>query len=347
MAGPGPSTGYSPGAEQETSPLTVSSDSGPSRPTPLPSKMQRVSDASGRAKAFASSSGGEKGTSRAPSPGGDSKSNAVVDSRKGGNGDSGTNTASRKGEEGEVLVVDPETAPIPISDDDKCGTTVIGSTHSSSSVMRARKFLLQKKAASAHAEADAANAKAGAAHAEADAENAKAGAARAAADAANATAGAAEAAAKAAAAEQELAEAEYEEELAAFATRSQSSSHGTRIIVPLQDTAAYNVGRLQESLRGQLVPATYDTLEEDIGEVLDREEKSASRGTAESEEKTASKGTSRSSRSVHFDSPDGQAEQLPVPSRPAVVCTPPATWETSPGVTVDWNWRWLSHQSNC
>ena len=293
MSGPGPSTGYSPGVEQEKdSPLTVSSDSGPSKPTPLPCKMQRVSDASGRTWAVASSSGGEKGTSRAPSPGGDSKSNAVVDSRKGGNGDSGTNTASRKGEEGEVLVVDPETAPIPISDDDKCGTTVIGSTHSSSSVMRARKVLLQKKAARAQAAADAANAKAGAAHA--------------AADAANATAGAAEAAAKAAAAEQELAEAEYEEELAAFATRSQSSSHGARILVPLHDTAAYNVGRLQESLRGQLVPATYDTLEEDIGEVLDREEKPASRGTAECEEKTASQNTSRSSlkstRSVRFDS---------------------------------------------
>ena len=99
--------------------------------------------------------------------------------------------------------------------------------------------------------------------------------------------------------------------------------------------------RLQESLRGeeQLAPATYDTLGEDIGEVLDREEKAASRGTAESEEKPASKGTSRSSRSVHFDSPDGQAEQLPEPSRPAVARAPPATWEASPGVTVDWNWR--------
>ena len=201
--------------------MTVSSDSGPSKPTPLPSKMQSVSDASGRAKAVASSSGGEKGASRAPSPVGDSKSNAVTASRKGGVGDSGTNTASRKGDEGEVLVVDPETAPIPISDDDKSGATVIGSTISSDSVMRARKILLQKKAARAHAAADAANAAADAAHA----------------------------AAEAAAAEQELAEAEYEEELAAFATRSPSSSHGARIFVPLQDTAAYNVGRLQESLR--------------------------------------------------------------------------------------------------
>ena len=138
MSGPGPSTGYSPGVEQEKdSPLTVSSDSGPSKPTPLPCQMQRVSDASGRTRAVASSSGGEKGTSRAPSLGGDSKSNAVTASRKGGIGDSGTNTASRKGEEGDILVVDPETAPIPISDDDKCAATVIGSTHSSSSVMRA------------------------------------------------------------------------------------------------------------------------------------------------------------------------------------------------------------------
>ena len=72
MAGPGPSTGYSPaaGAEsiysKDTSPLTVSSDSGPVVPTPLPSKMQRVSDVSGRTKAVASLSVKEKGISRAP-----------------------------------------------------------------------------------------------------------------------------------------------------------------------------------------------------------------------------------------------------------------------------------------
>ena len=119
MAGHGPSTGYSPaaGAEsiysKDTSPLTVSTDSGPVAPTPLPSKMQRVSDASGRTKAVASSSGKEKGTSRAPSSVGDCRSNADPATRKSEAGGS-TDTATRKSE-----VVDPETAPTPISDDDK------------------------------------------------------------------------------------------------------------------------------------------------------------------------------------------------------------------------------------
>ena len=118
MAGPGPSTGYSPaaGAEsiysKDTSPLTVSTDSGPVVPTPLPSKMQRVSDVSGRIKAVASLSVKEKGISRAPSSVGESRGNAGPAIRKdeeGGN----TDTTIRK-DEG----VDPETAPTPISDDD-------------------------------------------------------------------------------------------------------------------------------------------------------------------------------------------------------------------------------------
>ena len=85
----------------------------------------------------------------------------------------------------------------------------------------------------------------------------------------------------------------------------------------------------------QIVPAFYDDLDKDIGDVLDSEEKSASRGTAESEEKAASKGTS-----VHYDSPvEEQAAQLPEPSEPAAVRAPPTPWEASPGVKVDWTWR--------
>ena len=110
-------------------------------------------------------------------------------------------------------------------------------------------------------------------------------------------------------------------------SRSQSPSQGVRRAVPIQDTAVYNVARLQESLRGeeQIVPANYDTLEKDIGEILDSEEKAASRCASGSEEKPASKGTS-----VHFDSPVEQAEILPEPSEPAVPRAPLAPWEGSP-----------------
>ena len=82
------------------------------------------------------------------------------------------------------------------------------------------------------------------------------------------------------------------------------------------------------------MPATYDTLERDTGEVLDSEEKAVSRGTVVSEEKSASKGTS-----VRFDSPVGQVEQLLKPSTPAAALAPPTPWEASPGVKVDWTWK--------
>ena len=107
--------------------------------------------------------------------------------------------------------------------------------------------------------------------------------------------------------------------------------------VPIEDTAVFNVARLQESLRigeEQLVPATYDTLEEDIGEVIDREEKATSRCNSGSDEKPAPK-----SASTHFDSPIGQAEKLRELGGPAASCKPPTPWEGSPGVTVDWSWR--------
>ena len=113
MAGPGPSTGYSPaaGAEsiysKDTSPLTVSTDSGPVVPTPLPSKMQRVSDVSGRIKAVASLTVKEKGISRAPSSVGESRGKASSSIRK-DEGNGGTKATIRK-DEG----VDPKQHPFP------------------------------------------------------------------------------------------------------------------------------------------------------------------------------------------------------------------------------------------
>ena len=72
-------------------------------------------------------------------------------------------------------------------------------------------------------------------------------------------------------AEEELAEAELEEVEAELSSRSQSPSQGVHRAVPIQDTVVFNVARLQESLRvgDQIVPATYDTLDEDIGEMFD------------------------------------------------------------------------------
>ena len=123
-------------------------------------------------------------------------------------------------------------------------------------------------------------------------------------------------------AEEALAEAELEEAKAELSSGSLSPSQDVERTVPIEDTAVFNVARLQRSLivgAEQLVPATCDTLEEDIGEVIDREEKATS--------------------SSHFDSPAGQAEVLLEPGGPAASCKPPAPWEGSPGVTVDWSWR--------
>ena len=148
MSGPGPSTGYSPvlGIEsKESSPFTVSTDSGPV--DPLPNKLQKVmSDASGRTKAVASLPVKEKGASRANSSVGDSRGKASSSIRK-DEGSGGPKATIRK-DEG----VDPQTAPIPISDGDDNVITVADSTISSSSERRARKILLQKRAERLRAE---------------------------------------------------------------------------------------------------------------------------------------------------------------------------------------------------
>ena len=107
MSRPGPSTVYSPGMEsKETSPFTVSTDSGPV--DPLPNKMQKVmSDASGRTKAVASLSVKEKSTSRATSSVGESRGRASSSIRK-DEGNGGTKATIRK-DEG----VDPKQHPFP------------------------------------------------------------------------------------------------------------------------------------------------------------------------------------------------------------------------------------------
>ena len=139
MEGPGPSTGYSPqmAESKESSPYTISSDSGPVES--LPKKLQKVSsDASGRAKTVMSfpegdsTVGGQKDrsdrrrVSRSASPAGDSKGKTSSSIRE-DEGSGGLNAITRKGGS-----VDPQTAPIPISDgDDNNVVTVADSTISS------------------------------------------------------------------------------------------------------------------------------------------------------------------------------------------------------------------------
>ena len=121
MAGPGPPTGFSPMVveSKESSPFTVSSDSGPV--DPLPNKLQKVSsDASGRIKTVASFPESEKRASRATSSVGDSRGKASSSIRK-DEGSGGPKATIRK-DEG----VDPQTAPIPISDGDDNVITVSG-----------------------------------------------------------------------------------------------------------------------------------------------------------------------------------------------------------------------------
>ena len=140
MEGPGPSTGYSPQMveSKEDSPYTISSDSGPVES--LPKKLQKVSsDASGRAKTVMSfPEDGRRRVSRSASPAGDGKEKTDSSIRE-DEGSGGLNAITREGGS-----VDPQTAPIPISDgDDNNVVTVADSTISSCDERRARTILLK------------------------------------------------------------------------------------------------------------------------------------------------------------------------------------------------------------